>query len=302
MVAGFRRSLSFSTPSPRRSPPPEKSYHVRSISLPCKSHPLISQLKDKINELRKWESESEAAATTTGFSSSACLCNGLSHLKNVQDCLDDLLHLPQTQESLRRRSDWVENLLEDFLRFVDVYGIFRAALLSLKEQHLAAQVSIRRRDESNIASYVKSSKRKDKEMRKLASIVRRIGKCSSPALVSVSSDSDSELAAVLRDVNQVTVSVSVTLFNGISSSSGSWMTGWRAQKIKKEKGIWEFEEAKLQSLRWLRKKGDEEEVRMSLISRLQALDDCIGGIESGSEKVFRSLMNTRVSLLNILTQ
>ncbi|XP_042509229.1 uncharacterized protein LOC122084874 [Macadamia integrifolia] len=311
-MVGFRRSLSFSTPSPRRPTLAEKSYHVRSISLPCKSHPLLSQLKDKIDDLRRWESELNAATTTTttttGVSTSACLCDGLTHLKNLQHCLDDLLHLPQTQESLRRRSDWVENLLEDFLRFVDVYGIFRIALLALKEQQLTAQVAIRRRDESKMVSYVKACNRKDKDMRKLASVVRCIGKWSAPAM---SSDSDAELAAILRDVTQVTVSVSVALFNGISSSSsssapGSWMmTGWRlsrkTQKIKKQKGIREFEEAEVQSLQLLRKKGDEEVMRMTL-RRLQALDDCIGGIESGTEKVFRSLINTRVSLLNVLTQ
>ncbi|XP_042486606.1 uncharacterized protein LOC122066848 [Macadamia integrifolia] len=303
VVAGFRRSLSISTSSPRRPPPPEKSHHTRSISLPCNSHPLISQLKDRINKLRSWESE--AAATRP---SSASLCDGLTHLKKVHDCFDDLLHLSQTQDSLRHRSDWVEKLLEDFLRFVDVYGIFRASLVALKEEHLAAQVAIRRRDESKMASYVKALKTMDKEMRKLASVVRGIGKCSSSALAFVS-NGDAELAAILRDVKEVTVTVSVALFHGLSSSSlsaKSWMVvGWRLlsktqEKTKEEKGIRELEEAGKQSLRCLRKKGDEE-VRIAL-EKLQALEDCIGGIESGNERVFRSLMNTRVSLLNILTQ
>ncbi|XP_043714510.1 uncharacterized protein LOC122662869 [Telopea speciosissima] len=301
VVAGFRRSLSFSTSSPRRPPPQEKSHHIRSISLPCNSHPLISQLKDKINVLRSWESE---AITTRP--SSASLCAVLNHLKNLHDCLDDLLDLPQTQDSLRRRSDWVEKLLEDFLRFVDVYGIFQASLVALKEEQLTVQVAIRRRDESKMSSYVKALKKMDKEMRKLTSTVRCIGKSSSSALTFVS-NGDAELAAILRDVNEVTVMVSVALFHGMSSSSSSaksWMVGWRLskryQKMKEEKGIREFEEAGVQSLSCLRKKGNDE-MRMAL-GKLQTLEDCIGRIESGSERVFRSLINTRVSLLNILTQ
>lgn len=182
--------------------------------------------------------------------------------------------------------------------------------MDLKEEQLAAQVAIRRRDESKIASYMKTRKNMDKEMAKLVSVVRCIGRSSVPVSVSVpvSDDDDAELAGILRDVNEVTVSVSISLFNGISSSSSktckSWM-GWRLSRrtkmMKKEKGIRELEEViGVESLWGLRKQGDEE-VRMAL-RRMQALEECIGGIESGSERVFRSLINTRVSLLNILTQ
>ncbi|XP_010266123.1 PREDICTED: uncharacterized protein LOC104603726 [Nelumbo nucifera] len=305
MVPGFRRTLSFPNQHPSRPSRPQKSYHIRSTSLPCRAHPQISQLKDEINELKTWESKALSR-------NSAWLCDGLSRLRCIHDSLDDLLQLPQTQDSLRRQSHWVEKLLEDFLRFVDVYGIFRAALLALKEEHLAAQVAIRRRDESKIASYVKARKKMEKEMSKLVSVVRCIGKSMVPGAVSVS-DGDAELAAVLKDVNDVTVSVSILLFNGILSSSSpssssslsskSWML-WRpskkTKKIEAEEGIRELEEVRVESLCRLKKQG-EEEVRMTL-RRMQALEDCIGGIESESERVFRSFINTRVSLLNILTQ
>jgi len=50
----------------------------------------------------------------------------------------------------------------------------------------------------------------------------------------------------------------------------------------------------------LRKKGYEE-VRM-VLKRMQDLEECIGDIETSGQRVFRSLINTRVSLLNSLTQ
>jgi hypothetical protein len=37
------------------------------------------------------------------------------------------------------------------------------------------------------------------------------------------------------------------------------------------------------------------------VARLQELEQCVGELESESEKVFRSLLHTRVSLLNIHT-
>ncbi|KAF8406692.1 hypothetical protein HHK36_008783 [Tetracentron sinense] len=297
MVAGFRRSFSF----PNRLSPPEKRYHVRSTSLPCRiSHPLISQLRDEIHDLRAWESKSDNPT-------SAWLCDGLTGLSKLHHSLDDLLQLSQTHDSLRRRSNWVENLLEVFLHFVDVYGIFRAALLGLKEEQLAAQVAIRRRDHSKIALYVKARKRMDKEMAKLASVVRSIWRRSAPRSVSVSDGDIDQLTGVLWDVNEVTVSVSIALFNGVSSSSSympfkSWMV-WKVlkkrNKTKREEGIQEFQEVGV--VESLRKEG-EEEVRIMALRRLQDLEECIGGIESGSESVFRSLINTRVLLLNILTQ
>lgn len=293
MVAGFRRTFSFPNPNPSK---PDKSFHVRSASLPCRSHPLIAQLKDGINELRSWESKSHT-------STSAWLCDGLSRLKNVHDSFDDVLQLPQTQEALSRRTDWVEKLLEDFLCFADAYGIFQTSFISLKEDVFAAQGAVRRRDDLKIASHIKAQKKIAKEVSKLSYAVRCIGRCSIPVSIS---DGDAELMVILRDVIEVTVSVSVALFNGITVPFSSEKTSWisnglkMGKRVKADEGIKEFRQVGLQSLCCMKKKGDEE-VKNAL-KRLQDLEGAICSIEGGSERVFRSLINSRVSLLNILTQ
>ncbi|KDP36829.1 hypothetical protein JCGZ_08120 [Jatropha curcas] len=298
MVGVFKRSLSFPNKLPNRplSKPP-LSHHIRSISLPCRSHPLISQIRDEINQLRIWSSKSENRT-------SSWLCDGLTRLKYVHDSLDDILQLPQTQEALRRQPKWVENLLEDFLRFVDVYGIFQTSVLGLKEEQFAAQVATRKRDDSKIALYIKSRNKMAKEMSKLACTIRNISQCSIPAGLDKLSITEAEIVGVIRDVIEVTVSVSVALFNGISLSFASRKSSWmalrlpkRAKKAKIEEEIEEFKQVDRESLWGLRKKGDEE-VRI-VLKRMQDLEMCICGIESGGEKVFRSLINTRVSLLNI---
>ncbi|CBI18873.3 unnamed protein product, partial [Vitis vinifera] len=222
VAAVFRRTLSFPNSSLSRPSKPAKTYHVRSISLPCRPHPLISQLKEEIKELRAWESK-------LGERTSAWLCEGLSRLRTVHYSLDDILQLPQTQELLRRQPAAVEKLLEDFLGFVDLYGRFQTSVLALKEEQSAAQVAIRRRDESKVALLSKTAKR-----------------------------------------------------------------------VKVEECIQEFQQVGIDIFWGLKKKGNEE-VRIDL-KRMQALENCIRGIELCSERVFRSLINTRVSLLNILTQ
>ncbi|EEF52840.1 uncharacterized protein LOC8267890 [Ricinus communis] len=298
MVGVFMRSLSFPNKNPNRPSKPPLSHHIRSISLPCRSHPLIFQLKDAIHKLKVWSSKSDNRT-------SSWLCDGLTSLKALHDSLDDILHLPQTQESLRRHPKWIEKLLDDFLRFVDVYGTFQTSFLSLKEDQLAAQVAVRKRDDSKIALYIKSRKKMAKEMSKLAYTVRDISRCYVPGLDKLSI-ADAELVGVIGDVIEVTMSVTVALCNGISQSISSRKSSWiglrlptRAKKAKVEEGIQEFQEVGVESLWGLRKKGDEE-VRM-VLKRMRDLEGCISGIESGGEKVFRSLINTKVALLNSLT-
>ncbi|KAJ7966951.1 DUF241 domain-containing protein [Quillaja saponaria] len=243
---------------------------------------------------------------------SARLCDGLSRLKDVHDSLAYILLLPQTQESLRRRPDWVEKLLEDFLRFVDVYGIFQTSIMSLKEEHSTAQMAIRKRDDAKLALYIKHKTKMAKEMDKLASNVRVIRQNStipgsSPTFVSLG---DAELADVIGDVIDATVSVSVALFSGIATSFASRKTSWieivrlskNTKKVKKlaTEGIKEFRQIGVESLWGLRKKGDEE---VRLISKtMRDLDCCLCSIENGSERVFRALISSRVSLLNTHTQ
>lgn len=55
----------------------------------------------------------------------------------------------------------------------------------------------------------------------------------------------------------------------------------------------------VKSLLGLRKKGDEE-VKMTL-KKMRELEASIEGIETCTERVFRSLINARVALLNTLT-
>jgi hypothetical protein len=46
---------------------------------------------------------------------------------------------------------------------------------------------------------------------------------------------------------------------------------------------------------------EEEETMGAVAERLEELEECIEELEAGSEKVFRSLVQTRVALLNIHT-
>ncbi|KAH0876007.1 hypothetical protein HID58_073369 [Brassica napus] len=283
MVGVFRRSLSFPNKPTVRPPPPSKprvSHHTRSISLPCRSHPLISHINHEISQIKSWSSSFDRRTT-------AWLTDGLSLLRDVQETLSDILHLPQSQESLRNRPVFFENLLEDLLRFVDAYGIFRTSVLSLREHQSAAQVALRRKDDVKISSYVKSRRALARDIAKLTSSIRepktKYNRCHVDVLNG--SYGEAELASVIGDVVEVTVLVSVALFNGKRDKNGE--------------GIEELKQVEEKSLVGLSKKKNEE-VKI-LTKKMMELENSIVEIECGSEKVFRGLISTRVSLLNALT-
>ncbi|XP_017240553.2 uncharacterized protein LOC108213284 [Daucus carota subsp. sativus] len=300
MVANFRRSLSFpNQPSPK-PPQRKKTFHVRSTSLPCSTHPLVSQLKDSISDLKTSISKPDNR-------NSAWICDALCQLKSVHESLDDLLQLPQTREALRERSAWVEKVLEDFLRFVDVYGIFQALVLTLRQEHMAAQMAVRRRDDSKNALYVKALKKMSKEMCGLMSSLQTMGKSWNleQRTLSMFDNGDAEIEQIIMDVNQVTIMVSAALFSGISASFSSQQTTWKGlrlpkKQVKMEENIQELEQVGAESSWALSKKGDDKV--KTLVKKMHEMEDCLCGIECGAEKLFRSLINSRVSMLNVLTQ
>lgn len=117
---------------------------------------------------------------------------------------------------------------------------------------------------------------------------------------------DAELASVIGDVIEATVLVSVALFNGVYFSLRSAKTttfiGFLKRSEKKDKvdeGIVEMKQVEEKSLIGLSKKKNEEV--KSLMKKMMDFENSICEIECGSEKVFRGLISTRVSLLNALT-
>ncbi|XP_073295922.1 uncharacterized protein [Primulina huaijiensis] len=296
MANRFRRSLSFPNQHSHSSSEPPKTIHNRSTSLPCRSHPTVSQLGAGIAHIHPW------IGSVSASRDSAWLCDGLKRLNAVHDSLVDLLQLPRTRDLLRRGefSAFIERLLEDFLRFVDVYGRFQTLVLSLKDECSATEMAVRRRDGSDIDSCLKNLNRLGIQIGKLVSDLRyRVGGFSVPAS---RDDDESELIQTIEDVLQVTSLVSVSLFGGISASfairkrsymglkSGRW-----TKNSKIEVGIRKID---MENLWALSKKVKEARTASK---KLHELEGCIVEIQGCGEKAFRSLINTRVSLLNLLT-
>ncbi|EEF47150.1 uncharacterized protein LOC8265859 [Ricinus communis] len=282
-------------------------FHARSDSLPSRPHPLMSELDDHLCRLRACE------ATST---SSTSISHKLSGLQDLHDCVDKLLLLPLTQQALAQQQNrkWIDELLDGSLRLLDVCNAAKDALLQTKEYTLELQSTIRRRqggcngDLSNeVRKYITSRKMAKKAIQKAINNIKGLENKSSIS----SLEFDNEIAtfvSVLREVQAVTLGVLKSFMSFISGTKShpkpsSWtlvsklMLHKRIASGEEEAVANEFSmtDAALESLMGCTKYDNMENVQ----SQLKNLEECIQDLEEGTHSLFRRMIKTRVSLLNI---
>ncbi|KDP43729.1 hypothetical protein JCGZ_22356 [Jatropha curcas] len=92
---------------PVLSTKPTRSYNVRSISFPARSHPSMGKIEERLNKLSSTEISSLANAET--------IRARLSSLAEIYKCIEDLLNLPLTRQALAKHQEekWNPQILED---------------------------------------------------------------------------------------------------------------------------------------------------------------------------------------------
>ncbi|KAJ6399703.1 hypothetical protein OIU77_020287 [Salix suchowensis] len=122
--------------------------HVRSISLPSRSHPLNASVEDQLDRLR-----SSLTASTSAY-------HKLSGLKALYECVEDFLQLPSTQQTLsnEQQKERGEEVLNGSLLLLDMCSTTRDVFSSMKECLQELESSLRRRKggESGFSSEVES--------------------------------------------------------------------------------------------------------------------------------------------------
>lgn len=144
----------------------ETCYHARSISLPFSSHPITVRIVEELNKLKTWKQPSSTSTSTTSTLNSETVCAGLSGLGELYEWVEDLLHLPLTQQALvqHQQHKWVGEVLDGSLRLLDVCGTTRDILLQMKERVGDLQSGLRRKAKnssigSNVSAYICARKK-----------------------------------------------------------------------------------------------------------------------------------------------
>ncbi|RVW51573.1 hypothetical protein CK203_066550 [Vitis vinifera] len=280
--------------------------HVRSISLPTRSHPTILKIQKELNKLRSWETSSRSMSET--------ICTGLSGLEELQKSLDELLSLPSSQQALSHHLNekWVDELLDGSVRLLDICGSTRDAISQLKQNARDLQSALRRRKgdvciESSIGNYICSRKKMNKDAKKLLAAMKKMDKetRASPLL-----DQHHQLSAVIEvlgEVNAISISIFQALLLFLSAPvSKPKPTRWSLVSKFVHKGIVKHENIKeLESVDFILSaisggRADLEKMQIAH-KELETLEASIEGLENGLECMFRRLIKTRASLLNIVS-
>lgn len=278
--------------------------HARSTSLPSTPHPLIPEFNE---HLRRLEASGPALSLIN---------HKLNNLKDLHDCVENLLLLPITQQNLAKHCNkkWVDELLDGSVRLLDVCGIAKDALLQTREHVHELHSSMRRRRGaengvlSEVAAYLTSRKKVKKAIRKaLKGLEKKCSLNKQPETVS--------MISMLREVETTTLKVIEYLLSSIAGETAhSKSSGWSLVSNLKWHKLVECEESTTAEL------GEFEKVDSALLTliahktksnpvhidnlqvELEKLETSTQDLEEGIEILHRRLIRTRVSLLNILSQ
>ncbi|PPD75525.1 hypothetical protein GOBAR_DD27550 [Gossypium barbadense] len=203
-------------------------------------------------------------------------------LRDLHNSANDLLHSPIIKRALvhQGQEQWVHQVSESSLRMLDVCGISRDILLLVKEHVQDLQFTLRRvsTDEADIGTKIAVYNRYSKKLKK------ETLKCLQ------STERDEKQAHHHLEVSATAISVVESLLSLISIP---WL------ERRSSKG---YLAAKFMRSSWRRVYDVSDEMAVqSANKRLEAVEITIEDLEAEIECMFRRLIQTRVLLLNILT-
>ena len=290
---------------------PKANYHARSISLPSRPHPLVPQFDEQLCRLQA----SEAA------SSSSSVSHKLTGLRDLHDCVENLLLLPFTQQTLAqyRHEQWVDDLLDGSLRLLDLCGMAKDTLLQTREGAHELQSSMRRRRgcengiSSEIEKYLTSRKKVKKAIHKALRSLK--GMKNVRRFSALNKDTETlSMVTMLREVETMTLTVLEALLYSIAGAAAQSKRNGRSLVSKlmqhkrvacdeAEANLNEFEKVDAALFTILVNKNKSVSVVHvdNVHNKVSKLESSIQDLEEGLEFLSRRLIKTRVSLLNILS-
>ncbi|XP_073021622.1 uncharacterized protein [Primulina eburnea] len=283
------------------------NFHSRSNSLPSECSPLMNEIRDRLCQLKGSE-----ATSTTGKS----MCSNLAGLVGLHEALNNLIQTPSFQQALSHDQcgNWIDEILEGSLVLVDLSGFSRDVVSLSKESIQDLKSSIRRnRGQStatsdDISSYVASRKKIYKMVGKKC--IKNSKKFNQNSTILTKQDVDLKtMVIVFKEIEAISSSVlnSVLLFlSGLKARSKhrSWslLSKFTQTSRKYSEADQECSYNDLFNVHFYEPmKGMDNATVQNILKKLKGSEMTIHELEEGLEALFRSLLKSRVSLLNVLS-
>ncbi|KAH6800205.1 hypothetical protein C2S52_000669 [Perilla frutescens var. hirtella] len=260
------------------------NFHSRSNSFPSQSNPVMDDVQDQLCRLK-----SSMNPSTSANSISA----NLASLTDLHQGITNLIQMPSIQQSLEF---WMNELLEGSVRILDLCGFTREVVYLTKESVQDLESSIRRsRGETatadHINAYMASRKKINKMVKKYLTNLKGSNQNAT--------DRDGDIKALLKETGSLDFSVLKSVLAILCgekerSSQRSWSF---LSKITQTNRV--YSEEDLTSLNI--NKSEKSVAANDMLKQLNSSEMMIQELEEGVESLFRSLVKTRVSLLNVLS-
>ncbi|XP_039134316.1 uncharacterized protein LOC120271702 [Dioscorea cayenensis subsp. rotundata] len=269
----------------------DQGFHVRSNSLPSRSHPVTATAEEELNELK------------------ACVMvppkmigKALSSLGAFYDFIEELLQMPSTQQVLSHSQEkiWVEEELEVSPRLVELCGIIRDTLAVTKEHAQELEMVLRRKrsmtNESKQQFHIQSDKKTRKSIKNCVKALKQMdGK---------DSDRSSTVSKMFTEAREVTISLLQSVASSLYPSSAQKTSKWsivskalHKKKVVDANGI----NFSFNSIYECVSCKDVDDLRVvKALDELTAIMSSLEDLEMELEPLYRRLIRKRVSLLNLL--
>jgi hypothetical protein len=298
-------------------------YGIRSISLPTRSHPTTTRIEEELNKFKSYE----AMVSSSSSSKVETICFGLYVLVNIYKCMEDFLKLAMTQQALysHQKEKWVDELLDCPVRFLDILGETRDSIMLMKGIFQELQSALRRRKygefviENYVSSYWSLRRKMKKSCTKSLILLKQIDGSFGGSFPLDVNQHISSIVRVLREVSLITSSIFQSLVEFLASPifKSKVNNKWRfVSRVLMKKSVFdcnnemeninELEKVDLALYRLMiiddtNKNFYEVEKIQCAHKEIEAIVVVIEGLENGLDCLFKHLINTRVSFLNIFS-
>ncbi|XP_073120972.1 uncharacterized protein [Henckelia pumila] len=243
------------------------------------------------------------------------MCSNLAGLVSLHESLKNLIQTPSFQQALSHDQcgNWIDEVLEGSLALVDLCGFSRDVVSVSKESIQDLKSSIRRNrgqtaTSDDINSFMASRKKIYKMVNKKC--IKNSKRCNQNSATLVQEDVDLKtMVMVFREIEAISSSVINSILLLLSGSKArSKQRSWsllskftQTSRVYSEADqecsdndffIVHFDEST---------NGKDNATVQNILRKLKVSEMAIHELEEGLEALFRSLVKTRVSILNVLS-